>query len=130
VAALVDAAVFVGGMAGFVGLGIAGAVAYARVRGDEEAKEGGNEDEEDGGDKDERSDIHGTAARFVNRRGCELCCGARQQVSLSRAGGGAWAFGWSVFVGSMLRPVGSSAFAALSSECCPTGVRSGSETTL
>jgi 60Kd inner membrane protein len=55
-AGLVDAAVVIGAMAGLVGLGIAGAVAYARVRGDE--------DEQEGDEQDEPSDIHCTTRDF------------------------------------------------------------------
>jgi hypothetical protein len=53
-AALVDAAVVIGGMAALVGLGIVGAVAYARVRRDKDEQEGREEDEQDGDEQDER----------------------------------------------------------------------------
>jgi hypothetical protein len=53
-AALVDAAVVTGGFAALVGLGIGGAVAYARVRGDKDEQEGGDKDEQGGGEQDEQ----------------------------------------------------------------------------
>lgn len=55
-AALVDAAVIVGSMAALVGLGIAGGVAYARIR--------GREDEREGDEEDEPSDIHPRTREF------------------------------------------------------------------
>lgn len=54
-AATVDAAVVIGGMAAVVGLGIAGVVAYARIRGDED---------EQPSDEDEPFDIRCTPRRF------------------------------------------------------------------
>ncbi len=54
-AALVDAAVFGGGMAVVIGMGIAGALAYARVRGD---------GEDQATDADEPSEIAPTARRL------------------------------------------------------------------
>jgi hypothetical protein len=63
-AALVDAAVVMGGMAALVGLGIAGAVAYARVRRDKDEHDGDEEDEQDGEEQDEPSDIHCTTREF------------------------------------------------------------------
>ena len=47
-AALVDVAVVIGGMAALVGLGIAGVVAYARVRRDEDEQDGDEEHEQHG----------------------------------------------------------------------------------
>jgi hypothetical protein len=55
-AALVDAAIVIGGMAGVGGVGIAGVVAYARVRGDK--------DEKDGDEQDERSATQCTPREF------------------------------------------------------------------
>jgi hypothetical protein len=136
-AALVDAAVVIGGMAALVGLGIVGAVAYARVRrdkdeqegreedeqdGDEQdEREGGEEDEQDGDEQDEPFDIHCTTRKL--RQSPELRAalwGASAGLAVASRIGAARAFGWSVFVASTRKPVGSSAFAALSSECCST----------
>ncbi len=76
---MVDAAVFIGGLAALVGLGIAVAVAYARVgggkgeqAGDEDEQDGDEEAEQDGDDeaeqdddaRDEPSDIHRTTSQF------------------------------------------------------------------
>jgi 60Kd inner membrane protein len=55
-AALVDAAVVIGGMAALVGLGITGALIYARVRREQA--------EPDGEEEDEPSDIHRTIRKF------------------------------------------------------------------
>jgi hypothetical protein len=55
-AALVDAAIVIGGMAAVGGVGIAGVVAYARVRGDK--------DEQDGDERDEPSAAQCTPREF------------------------------------------------------------------
>lgn len=57
-AALVDAAVVIGGMAVVLGLGIAGVVAYARIRDEDE------EDEPEGEEEDEPSGSDGPSREF------------------------------------------------------------------
>lgn len=55
-AALVDAAVVIGGMAAVVGVGFAAAVAYARVRRDEDEQDGGEDEEHEGDEEGEQGD--------------------------------------------------------------------------
>jgi hypothetical protein len=63
-AALVDAAVVIGGLVAVVGLAFAGAVAYARFRRDEDDDEDEQEDDADGDKQDEPSDMHCTTGEF------------------------------------------------------------------
>jgi hypothetical protein len=63
-AAVVDAVVIIGGMGALVGLGVAGVLAYARVRGDKDEQAGDKERERDGHEHDEACEIHRTPREF------------------------------------------------------------------